>query len=181
MSFSIGKKPLDKWDERYCRLARFVSMWSKDPNAKVGAVIFARPGGDVAMGYNGFPIGVEDSAERLQNQQLKLEMIVHAEVNALIAAGSRARGSTIYVWRKPVCARCAGLIIQAGVKRVVALTPEAVPRESKWYETGKVAEQMFREVGIQVDFYVFTEDKPTPGAGAEPDRPRKRSGGEKRR
>jgi dCMP deaminase len=153
MNFLIDSKPMSKWDSRFCGMAKFVSEWSKDPNAKVGAVVFARRGGDISIGYNGFPIGVEDSAERLDDLETKLELVVHAEQNALIAAGSRSFGSTIYVWGKPVCARCAGSIIQAGVKRVVALNPDSVDCESKWHKTGKVAHQIFLEAGVEVDFY----------------------------
>ena len=149
---------MDRWDQRFCEMARFVSRWSKDPNAKVGAVLFCKRGGDISIGYNGFPMDVEDSVERLNDKQIKLEMIVHAEVNALIAAGGRAVGATIYVWGKPVCARCAGLIIQAGVKRVVALAPESVPSDSNWRKTGEIAHEMFKEAGIQTDFYVFDDD-----------------------
>lgn len=157
MKMLLAAKPMDKWDTRFCELAEFVSQWSKDPNAKVGAVVFAKRGGDISIGYNGFPMGVEDSAERLEDQEIKLELIVHAEQNALIAVGSRAAGSTIYVWGKPVCARCAGSIIQAGVKRVVALGPDSVDSTSKWHGTGKIAHQMFVEAGIEVDFYEVVE------------------------
>ena len=149
---------MNKWDQRFCELARFVSRWSKDPNAKVGAVVFCKRGGDISIGYNGFPMGVEDSAERLNDLQIKLDMIVHAEENALIAAGSRAFGSTIFVWGKPICARCAASIIQAGVKRVVALTPESVPVDSKWRKTGEIAYEMMHEVGIEIDFYDFKDE-----------------------
>jgi dCMP deaminase len=155
----LQSKPMDKWDQRFCELAKFVSEWSKDPNAKVGAVVFAKRGGDISIGYNGFPMGVEDSAERLGDKAIKLELVVHAEQNALIAAGSRTTGSTIYVWGKPICARCAGPIIQAGVKRVVALSPDSVSPESNCYETGKIAYQMFIEAGIQVDFYSVAEEQ----------------------
>jgi dCMP deaminase len=151
----IETKPMAKWDQRFCELAQFVSEWSKDPNAKVGAVIVAKRGGDVAIGYNGFPMGVEDSADRLQDPKVKLELVVHAEQNALIAAGSRTYGSTLYVWGKPICARCAGSIIQAGVKRVVALSPTSLAEESKWRASGNHAHQMFLEAGIEVDLYVF--------------------------
>lgn len=103
-------------------------------------------------------MGVEDSAERLQDSDMKLELVVHAEQNALIAAGSRAAGATLYVWGKPVCARCAGSIIQAGIKRVVALNPDSVPDDSKWHKTGKVAHQIFLEAGVEVDFYSVQEN-----------------------
>lgn len=157
MKLILDSKPMSKWDTRFCEMAKFVSEWSKDPNAKVGAVVFSKRGGDVSVGYNGFPMGVEDSAERLQDQDMKLELVVHAEQNALIAAGSRAAGATLYVWGKPVCARCAGSIIQAGIKRVVALNPDSVPVDSKWHKTGKVSHQIFLEAGVEVDFYSIQE------------------------
>ena len=152
---------MEKWDSRFCELAKFVSSWSKDPNAKVGCVVFSKRGGDISIGYNGFPMGVEDTAERLDDPEIKLEIIVHAEQNALIAAGSRANGGTIYVWGKPVCARCAGAIIQAGVRRVVALSPDSIQKESKWYRTGRVASQMFHEANLVVDFYELSESTET--------------------
>lgn len=154
MPLVLRSKPMEKWDLRFCELAKFVSGWSKDPNAQVGAVVFSKRGGDISIGYNGFPMGVEDSAERLDDQELKLELVVHAEQNALIAAGSRAQGSTLYVWGKPICARCAGSIIQAGVKRVVALSPETGDQTSKWARSGKYSSQMFAEAGVQMDYYV---------------------------
>lgn len=145
---------MNKWDERLCDLAKYISEWSKDPNAKVGAVLFSKKGGNISIGYNGFPMGVEDSAERLEDKSIKLELVVHAEVNAIIAAGDRAEGATIYVWGKPICARCAGPIIQAGIKRVVALAPGDTA--SHWDNSGKTARDMFLEAGISVDFYALT-------------------------
>lgn len=155
MKFEIEAKPVEKWDQRFIELAQYVSEWSKDPNARVGAVVVGARGGSMSLGYNGFPMGVEDSAERLADTNIKLELVVHAEQNALIAAGPMANGATIYVWGKPVCARCAGAIIQAGVKRVVALSPDSVPSESKWHKTGKLSIEMFDETGIIVDFYTL--------------------------
>ena len=92
MPLVIKSKPIEKWDQRFCDLAKYVSDWSKDPNAKVGAVVFSKRGGDIAIGYNGFPMGVEDTVDRLDDQEVKLELVVHAEQNALIAAGSRSQG-----------------------------------------------------------------------------------------
>ena len=113
----------DKWDERYLEMAALVARWSKDPNARVGAVI-VRNNRVVATGFNGFPCEVLDKTERLNIKAVKLEMTVHAEENALIVAGRSAEGATIYVHGKPVCPRCAGSIIQAGVARVVAMDPK---------------------------------------------------------
>lgn len=157
MTLKNEAKSMSKWDQRFIELSRYVSDWSKDPSAKVGAVVVSKRGGAISLGYNGFPIGVEDSADRLQDTDIKLELVVHAEQNALISAGPKADGATVYVWGKPVCSRCAGLIIQAGIKRVVALSPNVVDKESKWYKTGKLSIEMFEEAGIQVDFYITDE------------------------
>lgn len=150
--FQMNSKSMTKWDQRFCELAKHVSMWSRDNKAKVGAVLFSKKGGDITVGYNGFPIGVEDRAERYDDPDTKLEFVVHAEVNAIIAAGNRAQGATLYVYGKPICARCAGPIIQSGIKRVVAIEPKT-GTDSKWDKSGHLAYQMFIEAGIEVSFY----------------------------
>jgi dCMP deaminase len=142
--------PLDKWDRRFIALAEHVSGWSKDPNAQVGAVITDARGVFVALGYNGFPKGVEDSAERLHNKDLKNQIVVHAEENAVLLGHARTAGGTIYVVGKPICNRCAGVIIQAGLKRVVAELPK-LSTDSHWDEVGQVAIDMLREAGITID------------------------------
>ena len=144
------------FDEIYMNLASDLASRSHCVRAQVGAVL-TKDTRIISIGYNGFPMGVEDSAERLQDTTLKLELVVHAEVNALIAAGSRSSGSTLYVWGKPICARCAGPVIQSGVKRIVAPSPESVANTSKWHKTGEYAYEMFKEAGIQVDFYSVSD------------------------
>lgn len=47
MDYLIESRPMQKWDVRFCDLARYISAWSKDPNAKVGAVLFSKKGGNV--------------------------------------------------------------------------------------------------------------------------------------
>ena len=138
---------LEKWDQRFLSIAELASAWSKDPNAKVGAVIVDTQGQVAAVGYNGFPKMVEDSVERYHNQEQKLEMVVHAEQNAILGAGTRARNGTAYVFGKPVCARCAGSLIQAGVARVVATEPR-LGTESKWDESGRLGRKMMEEARV---------------------------------
>ena len=139
---------LDKWDTRFLQVAKLAAAWSKDPNAQVGAVIVDSQGQIAGVGYNGFPKRVEDTAERLSNKKVKNEMIVHAEENTVIGAGIRARGGTIYVVGKPVCPRCAGTIIQAGLKCVVAERP-AGDTDSHWDDVGKIAVGMIDEAKVE--------------------------------
>jgi diaminohydroxyphosphoribosylaminopyrimidine deaminase/5-amino-6-(5-phosphoribosylamino)uracil reductase len=59
----------------------------------------------------------------------------HAETEALLRAGARARGATAYVSLEPCCHRgetppCAGALAAAGVRRVVAAIVDPDPRVS---------------------------------------------------
>ncbi|HWL80694.1 MAG TPA: deaminase [Roseomonas sp.] len=148
-TFEGRPEKLARWDARYIGLAHHIAQWSKDPRAKVGAVLVNQGQARiVATGFNGFPSNVEDSAERLENKARKLQMILHAEQNALLHAGHDARGCDAYVVGKPVCNVCATLLIQSGVRRVVA----AAPREgtsSYWDGVGLLAIEMLREANVE--------------------------------
>ena len=142
---------VDKWDRRFMGLAAHIASWSKDPSTQVGAVLVdPRNRRIVATGFNGFPAGVEDRADRLENRAVKYEMVVHAEQNTLMFAGTQAQGCTIYVTPLPPCARCAALLIQAGIRRIVCPRPEGSPE--KWAEQGLIAEEMFGEADIEITY-----------------------------
>ena len=132
-------------DLRYLKMARFIAReFSKDPSTKVGAVI-TRPDRTVAgIGYNGLPRGVADD-ERLLDRDLKYEMTVHAELNAILNCREPLAGYTLYVWPLPPCSRCAAAIIQAGIRRVVRM-PD--PSE-RWTESCKTGSLMLFETGIE--------------------------------
>ena len=108
----------DKWDGRLLRLATEIATWSKDPSTQVGAVIVDELHRIVGTGFNGFPRGVSDDG-RLQDRPVKLNLIVHAEVNAILSAPQSVRGCTLYVWPLPTCCDCAKAVVQAGIRRVV--------------------------------------------------------------
>lgn len=107
------------WDKRFLRLAQEVSTWSKDPTTKVGCVLVNDKHRVVALGYNGFPRGVRDLTSRYNNREVKHTLIQHAEANAVLNAVGSTEGTTAYVTRGP-CTTCAGLLINAGVIRIVA-------------------------------------------------------------
>jgi dCMP deaminase len=134
----------EKWDRRYLELARFISTWSKDPNKKVGAVITAEHK-IKGVGYNGFPRGIEDSAFRLHDKELKNLIVVHAEINAIHSADGK--GDTIYVYPCLPCTQCLGSIIQYGITRVVTLEPDL---SSSW--NCALVEELAREAGITITY-----------------------------
>ena len=108
------------WDRRFLALAEHVAQWSKDPSTKTGAVIVDEDNRVISIGYNGLPRGVIDSAERLQNRELKYKTIVHCERNALLFARSSVKGCKLYTWPFMSCSVCAGMVINAGIVEVIA-------------------------------------------------------------
>lgn len=135
------------WDDRFLALADHIAGWSKDPSTKVGAVI-VRPNRTIAsVGYNGFPRGVNDDPERLNDRPVKYAMTVHAEANAILSADGRLDGCTLYVTPLHPCANCAALIIQSGITRVVARMPTD---PAHWADSFSKAKIMFDEAGIEV-------------------------------
>lgn len=142
---------INHWDSGFLDLAEYWgSKKSKDPSTKVGCVI-VRPDRTVAsMGYNGFPRGVNDSHERLFHRPTKYLMVVHAEANAVVTAREPLHGYTCYTWPFPPCSQCAALLIQAGIKRVVA---PAIPPElaERWDDSLSATAQMFIEAGVTLE------------------------------
>lgn len=136
---------MTKWDQRFLELAALIATWSKDPSTQVGAVIVDENRRVVGVGYNGFPRGVDDSAHRYATKHLKYEMVVHAEANAILNAGRPVDGCTLYATFFP-CPRCASLLIQSGIKRIVA-APN--PSDERYKDLRAIATNMFAEAGVE--------------------------------
>lgn len=145
---------------------------SKDPSTKVGAVIVDDDLIIRATGFNGFPRGIADTPERLNDRDMKLRMIVHAERNALLNAarvGVSVKGCTLYlsacsatgrvdireqtksidfVWGGAPCTHCTIEIIQAGITRVVSPPMKNAP--SRWHDDLLFAKGLLEEAGVQL-------------------------------
>jgi dCMP deaminase len=144
----------NKWYERYFNIAKETASWSKDPSKRIGAVIIGDKGQIKSQGYNGFPRGIVDSEERYNDRPTKYKYVIHAEQNVIYNAlhnGTSVLGDTIYVTGLPVCHECAKAIIQVGIKKVVYDTP--ISDDLRWNESGLLALDMFKEAGVEVEFY----------------------------
>lgn len=142
----------NKWDIRFLKIAKEISTWSKDPSSKIGAVIVNNEKRILATGYNGFPVGIKDTDERLENREEKYKFVVHAEMNAIYNAtynGVSLNNSTLYVYGLPICSECAKGIIQVGVKRVVMPNMQY---SHKWLMSFSNSVKMFREAGVEHEF-----------------------------
>jgi len=137
------------WGNKYIHLAKEISTWSKDPSTQVGAIVVGCDGQILSQGFNGFPRGIKDSEERLNNRERKYELIVHAEMNAIYNAslnGVSLKDSTLYVYGLPICNECAKGIIQVGIKKVVAMRPEKY--NIAWEESINNASNLFTEAEV---------------------------------
>lgn len=113
-------------------------MFSTDPNPRVGCIVVK----------NGRVIG--EGWHRLAGGP-------HAEIVALAAAGTEAKGSTVYVTLEPCCHHgktppCSQALIEAGVSRVVAAMQDPNPRVA-----GSGLKQL-RESGIETACGLLSED-----------------------
>jgi len=133
------------WDLRFLQLTKQISSWSKDPSTKVGAVIVDPNRRIVSTGYNGFPRNVNDDA-RYDNRELKYEMIIHAEVNAILFADRNLNGCTLYTYPFMPCSRCASIVIQSGIKRVVSIKNIDI----RWEKSFSLSRTMFNESDVEL-------------------------------
>lgn len=142
------------WDEYFMEVARAVAKRATCDRGRSGCVI-ARDKQILVTGYVGSPAGLPHCDEVGHLMQTTMHdygphqhcvRTAHAEQNAIVQAaklGIAIGGGTIYCKMTP-CPVCAKMIVNAGIKRVVC---------EKRYHTGAEAEEMFRQVGIELNYF----------------------------
>lgn len=138
------------WDEYFLEMARLVSRRATCLRRSVGAVI-VKDKRILATGYNGAPSGLGHCLdigclrEKLNipsGERHELCRGLHGEQNALIQAslyGISVRGATLYATNQP-CIICAKMLINAGIKEIVAL--DGYP--------DKMAMEFLEQAGIKI-------------------------------
>lgn len=142
----------EKWDIRFLKMAEHVSTWSKDPSTQAGAVIVRSDRSIASVGYNGFPLGMSDSFDRLHNREDKYERTVHAEMNAILSSHEKLDGYVLYTWPFLTCHRCAVHVIQSGITSVVAPACPA-DKADRWEAKFAMSRDYYTESGISVHEY----------------------------
>lgn len=141
------------WDVWFMKQAYLVAEKSKDPSTKIGSVI-VKNNHIISSGFNGFPIGVYDSPSRYNDRELKYNLVVHSEANAVLSAarfGISTLGTVLYTQALP-CHDCAKSIIQGGIQQIVIHTKWPYMSHSKWVESMKISTMMFEESGIKIQY-----------------------------
>jgi dCMP deaminase len=138
------------WDQYFMSLAILISLRSKDPSSKVGAVL-VRENKIIGTGYNGFPTGCDESQFPWERDvdgegwlNTKYPYVIHAEANALLNTVTESNGCEIFVTLHP-CNECAKLMIQGGVKRVTYLSDK-----HKGVDAFVAARKLLEVTGVEV-------------------------------
>lgn len=146
----------ESWDHYFLKMAGVAASKSKDPSTQVGAIIVRPDNSFVAAGYNGFPRGIKDTAERLNNRELKYSLIIHGEMNAILSARESLHGCTLYTVPFMPCDRCFVHVIQAGIKRVVYPVATA-DQLTRWGEAFNRVLLLAREANIEMTEYSYVQ------------------------
>lgn len=152
-----------KMDQYWLDDALHVARKSKDPSTKVGVVIVnpkvCDKGIKISEGYNGFPRGIADTPERFADRDMKLKLVVHGELNAVMNCarlGVSTHGCIMYVvafdavtgdvWGGAPCTRCTVECIQAGIVEYVSYPVKRAP--SRWHGDCAFAATLISEAGL---------------------------------
>ena len=139
---------MTSWDQHFMDVARLVAQRSKDPSTQVGACVVDANRRIVSTGFNGFPRGIADKYELLTEREEKYARVIHAEVNAILFSYRDLADCALYVWPLAPCPRCAVVIIQVGLKRVVA--PDWDTGHERWGDQIALSAELFDEAGVEM-------------------------------
>lgn len=151
----VKKEMRPTWDEYFMEVARAVAKRATCDRGRSGCVI-AKNKQILVTGYVGSAAGLphcDEIGHQMKtithedgHQTQHCVRTTHAEQNVIVQAaklGVSIDGGTLYCKMTP-CAVCGRMIINAGIKRVVC---------EKRYHAGSESEDMFRQVGIELNYF----------------------------
>ncbi len=141
----------EKWLGRLLKMAINVASWSKDDSTKVGAVITTQDGRPVSWGFNGMPMGIDDTNEDRHIRPNKYKWMCHAERNAIdLSSKVDLTGCVMFVTFSP-CSSCAQSIIQNQIGTIVIDENSTIDKApERWQDDMKIALEMLNEAKINI-------------------------------
>lgn len=149
----MEKQKRISWDEYFMEITKTVAGRATCDRGRNGCVI-VRDKRILSTGYVGSPVGLphcdevgHEMHETYNEKGEKSQHCVrtsHAEQNAIAQAarfGISINGATLYCKMEP-CYICAKIIINCGIKRVVA---------EMSYHASQRSREIFKEAGVQLD------------------------------
>lgn len=138
------------WDSYFMSIAKEVSRRANCTRRQIGAVL-VRDRQIISTGYNGTPKGIKNCSEGYcercssnvpSGKDLDKCSCCHAEENTIVQAalhGMQTKDAVLYT-TFTACTQCAKMIINAGIKKVVA--KEDYPDD--------LGTQMLKEAGVEL-------------------------------
>lgn len=140
------------WDDYFMVQALWAKVRSPDTSTQCGCIIVNNKNQVVALGFNGYPRGIDDS-KMPQTRPAKYPPILHSEENAILNSTSNLEGATLYVTGPP-CTHCWAHIIQKGIKRVVygpiTTSSKGSYADAKIGELNEVVQDMLENQKIKI-------------------------------
>lgn len=116
----------EDWNIFFMQKAQLMSTRSKDPSTQVGCVIVSPDRVILSEGYNGFPRGIQDTPERLNDRDQKYPRVVHSETNAIINAvrnGTIIKDAIVFVTQPP-CPECTKMLVNTEIRELLHMDLE---------------------------------------------------------
>ncbi len=135
------------WHEYYLQIAEITAKKSKDPSSQVGCVIVDPNNKIVSTGFNGFVAGC-DETQMTYERPMKYNLIIHAEMNALMFANQSVKGCTVYVTHHP-CDNCFKHLLQAGIKQVYYKSKSVIERFSQ--DQLEAIDKLQKATGVNIE------------------------------
>jgi dCMP deaminase len=146
----------NNWDIFFMKMVYLIADKSKDPSSKIGALIINDNNQIVKIGYNGFPVNVNDSILTRYQRPEKYQYTAHAEANAIFFAardGVKTENCKIYT-NMLCCIECAKAVIQSGIKKVVYHKQYydiwMNDNRAQWNGHDAITRTLFQESGVQI-------------------------------
>lgn len=136
-------------DRHFIDEARKIARQSPDRSRKVGCILVSQDGEVISQGFNALPKGCKHTDDRL-SPPWKYDWTLHAETRSVALAAKTGQAldhCTAYVPWYP-CPNCAGTLIDAGMKTLVAFPPDF--DDPLWGIKFRITEAMLKEANIEV-------------------------------
>ncbi len=146
------------WNEYFFGIAEAVSKKSHCLSHHFGAIAVLN-NFILATGYNGPPMNYPHCSGTIcprhilgykSGEGLEVCPAAHAELNVLIEAarlGIKLEGSTLYLTSPTPCRECSKAIVNAGIKEIATLNPEAYP------DVGLEGRNILETCGVTIRIY----------------------------
>jgi len=134
---------------------------SPDPSTQLGAILVSASL-DYIHGYNHIPEGKFCSTSYYLDREQKYARVIHAEEHCIITAarlGISTKGATL-VCPWACCVRCAGIIAEAGIKRLIVDKAAMDRSPERWKKSIEDGHTLLRDCGVIIDSISLVGKKP---------------------